>query len=83
MRTKEQVIQGKGFKNPMDLHQGDCVRLNTEEEIYQVIGVDDKHDKCWLRRWPLLPNGSPVFEASLDQITLSSKDFRRCPVSTP
>tara|TARA_B100000700_G_C14385772_1_gene552441 strand:+ start:343 stop:534 length:192 start_codon:yes stop_codon:yes gene_type:complete len=52
----------------MGLHQGDCVHLQRDEGTFQVIGVDDEHERCWLRRWPLLPNGSPVFEISLEQI---------------
>ena len=52
----------------MDLHQGDCVQLISDEGTFQVIGVDDEHKKCWIRRWPLLPQGSPVFEISMQQI---------------
>ncbi len=52
----------------MSLHQGDCVKLNSHEGLFQVIGIDDKLKKCWLRRWPLLPTGSPVFEISIQQI---------------
>ena len=52
----------------MELYQGDCVRLTNGDETFQVIGVDDEHEKCWLRRWPLLPKGSPVFEISIQQI---------------
>ncbi|MGB5134684.1 MAG: hypothetical protein WBN89_05860 [Prochlorococcaceae cyanobacterium] len=48
--------------------QGDCVRLETDEHLYQVIGVDDRHDRCWLRRWPLARHGSEVFEISLQQV---------------
>ncbi len=57
----------------MDLHQGDCVQLNSGDDLFQVIGVDDDHDRCWLRRWPLLPKGSPVFEVPLQQIVLMHK----------
>jgi len=52
----------------MAFHQGDCVQLISDEGIFQVIGIDDLHKKCWLRRWPLLPKGSPVFEISIQQI---------------
>ncbi len=52
----------------MALQQGDCVQLISDEGVFQVIGVDNKHEKCWLRRWPLLPKGSPVFEISIQQI---------------
>jgi hypothetical protein len=53
----------------MSIHQGDRVNLNRDENTYQVIGVDGDHDRCWVRRWPIEPQGgSPVFEISLNQI---------------
>ncbi len=39
--------------NPMTVHQGDCVNLDSDDDTYQVIGVDGDHDRCWVRRWPL------------------------------
>ncbi len=56
-----------------DLHQGDCIQLITGETLFQVIGVDEKHQRCWVRHWPLLPKGSPVFEVSIQQIAGLSK----------
>jgi hypothetical protein len=56
------------------LHQGDCIRLAAPEtpeadpQIYQVISVDPRGGRCWLRRWPLQPKGSPVFEMALHQL---------------
>ena len=41
----------------VNLHQGACVQLESDEQLYQVIGVDDHHDRCWLRRWPLARQG--------------------------
>ena len=52
----------------MPLHQGDCVTLTSDENLYQVIGVDDRHNRCWVRRWPLARHGSPVFEISRQQV---------------
>ena len=55
----------------MRVNQGDCVNLVSEDGTYQVIGVDDQHGRCWIRRWPIEPKvGSPVFEIALEQITL-------------
>ncbi|MEB3307774.1 MAG: hypothetical protein VKK98_06445 [Cyanobacteriota bacterium] len=48
--------------------QGDTVRLAGDEQLYQVIGVDHAHDRCWLRAWPLSRNGSQVFEISLNRL---------------
>ena len=55
----------------MSFYQGECVHLMNGEETFQVIGVDDDHSKCWVRRWPLLPHGSPVFEVPIKQIAHS------------
>jgi len=48
--------------------QGDCWRLQGDDQLYQVIAVDERHDRCWLRRWPLARRGCPVFEISLQQL---------------
>jgi hypothetical protein len=49
--------------------QGECVQLDAaDEQLYQVIGVDDRHNRCWVRRWPLARQGSEVFEISLQQV---------------
>jgi len=52
----------------MALHHGDCVQLISDEGLFQVIGIDDTHKRCWIRRWPLPPKGSPVFEISIQQV---------------
>ncbi len=57
----------------MTVHQGDCVQLTSIKGVFQVIGIDNDHKKCWLRRWPLLAKGSPVFEISTHQIDYSYK----------
>ena len=53
------------------LHQGDCVQLLNEDKLFQVIGIDGKHVKCWVRQWPLSDSGSPVFEIAMKQICTS------------
>ena len=55
--------------NLITVNQGDCVNLDSDDDTYQVIGLDGDHDRCWVRRWPLQSNeGSPVFEISLERI---------------
>ena len=55
------------------LNQGDCIQIESDEGLFQVIGVDDEQEICWIRKWPLLPKGSPVFEISIKQVALPSK----------
>lgn len=60
----------------MDLHQGDCICLPEDlagehastSQLYQVIGLDAHSDRCWLRCWPLVRRGSPVFEVALSAV---------------
>ena len=54
------------------LHQGDCIHLINDENLFQIIGIDSEHEKCWVRQWPLLPKGSPVFEIAIQEIALPS-----------
>ena len=66
----------------MELNNGDCIHLLSDEDLFQVIGVDNKHKKCWVRRLPLLPQGSPVFEISMQQIAIPSKATEECRIGT-
>ena len=52
-----------------NINQGDCVYLKNQEELFQVLGIDNAYEKCWVREWPLSPNGSPVFEISIKQVS--------------
>ena len=65
---EENLFPPQDAQKIMAIHQGDCVQLTSIEGSFQIIGIDDEHNKCWLRRWPLLPKGSPVFEISMQQI---------------
>ena len=63
----------------MTLHQGDCIKLRSGEGPFQVIGIDDDHDRCWIRQWPLDPHGCPVFEVALEA---DLQPFRRSVLRT-
>ncbi|MFY8148834.1 MAG: hypothetical protein ACOVNL_06400 [Prochlorococcaceae cyanobacterium] len=54
---------------PAALQQGDCIRLSADDpQQYQVIGINQAENRCWLRRWPLARQGCPVFELPLHQL---------------
>ena len=69
MKSSKKVIEKtrKGIKE--NINQGDCVYLKNQEELFQVLGIDNAYEKCWVREWPLNPNGSPVFEISIKQVS--------------
>ena len=69
MKTSKNVIEKSRNETEKNINQGDCVYLKNQEELFQVLGIDNASEKCWVRKWPLNPNGSPVFEISIKQVT--------------
>ena len=68
MRSSKNIIAPPPRERTDSINQGDCVYLINKEELFQVIGIDNAYEKCWVRKWPLNPQGSPVFEISIKQI---------------
>ena len=69
MKTSRNVIEKSRKKTEKNINQGDCVYLKNQEELFQVLGIHNSSEKCWVREWPLNPNGSPVFEISIQQVS--------------
>ena len=69
MTSSKNVIEKSRKELAKNINQGDCVYLNNQEELFQVLGIDNAYEKCWVRKWPLNPNGSPVFEISIKQVS--------------
>ena len=69
MTSSKNVIEKtkKGLKK--NINQGDCVYLKNQEKLFQVLGIDNAYEKCWVREWPLNSDGSPVFEISIKQVS--------------
>ena len=69
MTSSKNVIEKSRKEVAKNINQGDCVYLNNQEELFQVLGIDNAYEKCWVRKWPLNTNGSPVFEISINQLS--------------
>ena len=69
MKSSKKVIEKPRKEIEEDINQGDCVYLKNKEELFQVLGIDNAYEKCWVREWPLNPAGSPVFEISIKQVS--------------
>ena len=69
MKTSKNVIDKAREETEKNINQGDCVYLKNQEELFQVLGIDNAYEKCWVREWPLNPKGSPVFEISIKQVS--------------
>jgi len=69
MKSSKNLIKASRKEILENINQGDCVYLKNQEELFQVLGIDNAYEKCWVREWPLNPNGSPVFEIPIKQIS--------------
>ena len=69
MKSSKKLIEKTAQGIEENINQGDCVHLKNQEELFQVLGIDNAYKKCWVREWPLNPNGSPVFEISIKQVS--------------
>ena len=69
MTSSKNVIEKSRKEVAKNINQGDCVYLKNQEELFQVLGIDNAYEKCWVRKWPLNPNGSPVFEIPIKQVS--------------
>ena len=72
MKSSKKVIETSRKEIKENITQGDCVYLKNQEELFQVLGIDNAYEKCWVREWPLNPKGSPVFEISIKQVAVSN-----------
>ena len=68
MKSSKKVIEKASKEITENITQGDCVYLKNQEELFQVLGIDNAYEKCWVREWPLNANGSPVFEIPIRQV---------------
>ena len=71
MKSSKKLIEKVRKEIKKNINQGDCVYLKNQEELFQVLGIDNSYEKCWVREWPLKPKGSPVFEISIKQVSLT------------
>ena len=69
MTSSKNLIEKSRKEVAKNINQGDCVYLKNQEELFQVLGIDNAYEKCWVRKWPLNPNGSPVFEISIKKVS--------------
>ena len=69
MKSSKKLIEKSRKEIKENIHQGDCVYLKNKQELFQVFGIDNAYEKCWVREWPLSQDGSPVFEISIKQVS--------------
>lgn len=52
------------------LNQGAVVQLSDSPDgTYQVVNIDERSARCWVRSWPLRRHRTPTFVVALQQVS--------------
>ena len=53
-----------------NLYKGACVKIKNNINTFQVIGLNQDKEICWVREWPFHCNSKKTFALNVSQITL-------------
>ena len=53
-----------------NLYKGACVKIKNNINTFQVIGLNQVKEICWVREWPFHCNSKKTFALNVSQITL-------------
>ena len=62
-----------------NLYKGACVKIRNNNKTFQVIGINQQKQICWVREWPFNYDSKKTFVLNISQITiqvLCSNDFK-------
>ena len=77
MHFSNLINQKNKYETPSDsiyksLYKGACVKIKNSQKTYQVIGINQDSNVCWLREWPLNLKGGDTFSLELNEIILQT-----------
>ena len=58
------------FKGANNIKIGNCIKIKNSNKIFQIVGLNDKRQICWVREWPLKSNNHNTFELSFNNILI-------------
>ena len=68
------LLDNKNEKNNLiffeNLYKGACVKIKNNNKTFQVIGINQVKNICWVREWPIDCNSKKTFALEINQITL-------------
>tara|TARA_B100000424_G_scaffold234702_1_gene198669 strand:+ start:367 stop:651 length:285 start_codon:yes stop_codon:yes gene_type:complete len=77
------LLENKNEKNNLlcseNLYKGACVKIRNNNKTFQVIGINQQKQICWVREWPFNYDSKKTFVLNISQITiqvLCSNDFK-------
>ena len=68
------LLDNKNEKNNLiffeNLYKGACVKIKNNNKTFQVIGINQVKNICWVREWPIDCNSKKTFALEINQISL-------------
>ena len=68
------LLENKIEKNNLicseNLYKGACVKIKNSSKTFQVIGINNGKNICWVREWPFACNSKKTFPIEINHITM-------------
>ena len=56
----------------IDIKIGKCIKIKNSKKTFQIVGLNNKRNICWVREWPLKNSSHSTFELSVNNILIQT-----------
>ena len=56
------------FKGANNIKIGKCIKIKNSKKIFQIVGLNNKRNICWVREWPIKNSAHVTFQLSVNNI---------------
>ena len=56
------------FKVENNIKIGKCIKIKNSKKIFQIVGLNNKRNICWVREWPIKNSAHVTFQLSVNNI---------------
>ena len=60
------------IKKANDIKIGNCIKIKNSKKTFQIVGLNNKRNICWVREWPLKNSFHSTFEVSVNNILITT-----------
>ena len=58
------------FKGANNIKIGKCIKIKNSKKIFQIVGLNNKRNICWVREWPIKNSAHVTFQLSVNNILI-------------
>ena len=56
------------FKGANNIKIGKCIKIKNSKKIFQIVGLNNERNICWVREWPIKNSAYVTFQLSVNNI---------------